>query len=137
MNEQLVNRMREYLNAGLDMDVDKLDALYDDAFENLRVDAAGRSVVLTKPMFMARFRALKEQGQAIGDSIDDVTFPGTTVFGDTGVILMRRVQDGETSEYTFIWRMADGRPATILREITHDKDVSYLIEMLANAGANA
>ncbi|MCX5174849.1 hypothetical protein [Streptomyces virginiae] len=129
MNQALVDGMWTYLKAGLAMDVDALDRLYDPEFQNVRVDQAGRTITLTKDQFMARFRALREQGQKIGESVEDVTFPATTDIGDQAAIMMRRVQGGEPVLYTFIWRMADGRPTTILRELTFDRDVSYLLRL--------
>ncbi|WP_433237320.1 hypothetical protein ACQPYK_28645 [Streptosporangium sp. CA-135522] len=130
MNQALVDSMWSYLKAGLAMDVDTLDQLYDPAFENLRVDKSGQTVILTKAQFMARFRALREQGQSVGDSIDDVTFPATTDFGDHAAIIMRRVKDDVPVLYAFIWRMEEGWPTTILREITFDEDISYLVRMV-------
>ncbi|AYV32081.1 MULTISPECIES: DUF4440 domain-containing protein [Streptomyces] len=127
MDQALVDGMWTYLKAGLAMDVDALDRLYDPEFQNVRVDQAGRTITLTKDQFMARFRALREQGQKVGESVDDVTFPATTDLGDQAAIMMRRVQGGEPVLYTFIWRMTDGRPTTILRELTFDRDISYLL----------
>ncbi|MFD7559876.1 MULTISPECIES: hypothetical protein [unclassified Streptomyces] len=130
MYEQLVERMREYLDAGLALDVDRLDALYDPGFENLRTDEAGRSVTLTKAQFMARFRALREQGRRLGDSVDDVTFPGATAWGDQASVVMRRVEDGVPALYQFVWRMEDGRPTTLIREFTFEKDLSALLRLV-------
>ncbi|MDG6103273.1 DUF4440 domain-containing protein [Dactylosporangium aurantiacum] len=130
MEQALVDGMWAYLNAGSAMDVDALDRLYDPDFENVRVDREGRTVTLTKDQFMARFRALREQGRRIGEPADDVTFPATTdLGGQAAAIMMRRVKDGEPVLYAFIWRMADGRPTTILRELTFDRDVSDLLRM--------
>ncbi|WP_326826327.1 hypothetical protein OHA77_22315 [Streptosporangium sp. NBC_01639] len=133
MNQALVDSMRSYLQAGLAMDVDQLDQLYDPEFENVRVDESGQTITLTKTQFMARFRALREQGQSVGDSIDDITFPATTDFGDHAAIIMRRVENDVPALYTFIWRMDEGQPTTILREITFDKDISYLLKMVQAA----
>ncbi|MEV6912709.1 hypothetical protein [Amycolatopsis sp. NPDC051071] len=129
MNQALVDGMWTYLKAGLAMDIDALDRLYDPGFENVRVDQAGQAITLTKDQFMDRFRALREQGRRIGESVDDVTFPATTDLGDQAAIMMRRVKDGEPVLYTFVWRMADGRPTTILRELTFDRDISYLLRL--------
>ncbi|MEU8110577.1 hypothetical protein AB0C18_43430 [Nonomuraea muscovyensis] len=129
MNQTLVDSMWTYLKAGLAMDIDALDRLYDPEFENVRVDQAGQTITLTKDQFMARFRELREQGQRIGESVDDVTFPATTDLGDQAAIVMRRVKDGEPVLYTFIWRVQDGRPTTILREVTFDRDISYLLRL--------
>jgi hypothetical protein len=98
-------------------------------FENVRVDRSGQAITLTKDQFMARFRALRDQGRRIGESVDDVTFPATTDFGDQAAIMMRRVKEGEPVLYAFIWRMADGRPTTILRELTFDRDIGYLLTL--------
>jgi hypothetical protein len=129
MNQALVDAMRTYLTAGLAMDVDALDRLYDPDFQNVRVDRAGRTVTLTKAQFMTRFRALRDQGRTIGDSTDDVTFPATTDLGDQAAIVMRRVQNGDPVLYTFIWRLTEGHPTTILRELTFDPDLTYLLHL--------
>jgi hypothetical protein len=135
MHQALVDAMQEYFDAGMTMDLDRLDAIYDDEFENLRVDQAGRSITLAKDQFMARFRALKAQGQTIGESVEDATFPASTAFGDHALIVMRRIKNDEPVQYAFIWRLVDGRPATILRELTFDHDISYLLAMVAAAQA--
>lgn len=36
--------MEEYLNAGLDMDLEKMEAIYDPNFENIRIDRSGRTI---------------------------------------------------------------------------------------------
>jgi hypothetical protein len=133
MHQALVDAMQDYFDAGMAMDLDRLDAIYDDEFENLRVDQAGRSITLAKDQFMGRFRALKARGQTIGDSVDDATFPSSTAFGDLALIVMRRIKNDEPVMYAFVWRLVDGRPATILRELTFDHDISYLLAMVAAA----
>ncbi|MGP4102046.1 hypothetical protein [Nonomuraea sp. KM90] len=40
-----------------------------------RISGSRSPFSLTTAQFMGRFRALREQGQRIGESIDDVTFP--------------------------------------------------------------
>lgn len=133
MDQSLVERMREYLNAGLAMDLEALDATYDPDFENIRVDDAGQVVTLTKAHFMARFRALRDQGLRIGESIDDVRFLATTVYDDHGSIIMHRHQDGVPGLYNFVWRRKDGRWATLLREFTVDKDLTDLVRTTESA----
>jgi hypothetical protein len=135
MHQALVDAMHDYLDAGLAMDLDRLDALYDPAFENLRVDQAGRSIRLGKDQFMGRFRALKAQGEAIGDSVDDATFPASTRVGDHALVVMRRVKDGTPVMYAFVWRLVDGLPTTILRELTFDHDIRYLLAMVTTSGS--
>ncbi|WP_405760854.1 nuclear transport factor 2 family protein [Streptomyces sp. NBC_00045] len=129
MDQSLVERMREYLNAGLAMDVEALDALYDPDFENIRCDEAGQVVILTKGQFMARFRALREQGQRIGERVDDVRFLATTVYGGQGTIVMHRINEGVPVLYNFVWRWEDGGWTTLVREFTFDKDITPLIRM--------
>ncbi len=133
MYQQLVDRMREYLDAGLALDLERLDALYHPEFENLRTDEAGLSVVLTKDQFMARFRALREQGQRPGESVDDVTFPAASVYGHHASIIMRRAEDGVPSLYNFVWLVEDGRPLSIVREFSFEKDLTPLLRMIRSA----
>ncbi|NUP02564.1 MAG: hypothetical protein HOV96_41450 [Nonomuraea sp.] len=133
MDQSLVDSMWEYLNAGLTMDIDKIDALYDPEFENIRIDEAGLIVALTKAQFMDRFHALKAQGQHM-EPVDDVEFLTTTRYGDHATIIMRRVKEGRPVLYNFVWRMDGDRPATILREFTNEKDLSYLVKLIAAAG---
>ncbi|MEU7019935.1 hypothetical protein ABZ990_04665 [Streptomyces sp. NPDC046203] len=134
LEQRLIARMRTYLEAGLVLDTELLDALYDSEFENVRVDQEGRTAVLTKRHFMDRFRMLKQSGQNIGDSVDDVTFPSAGLSGDLGSVVMRRVKDGEPVLYHFLWRLdASGAPTTLLREYTFERDLSRLLAMMAAA----
>lgn len=133
MDQSLVDRMQEYLNAGLAMDVDALDALYDPEFENVRCDEAGQVVILGKDAFMGRFRMLRELGQTVGEAIDDVRHLATTVYGPHGAIVVRRVKDGSPVLYTFVWRREDGRWTTLLREFTFDKDITPLLRAVRAA----
>ncbi|MFI0925768.1 hypothetical protein [Streptomyces sp. NPDC021012] len=134
MDQTLVDRMRTYLDAGLAMDVEALDGLYDPAFENVRCDEEGRTVTLTKDMFMARFRALREQGVTVGESVDDASFLTTSAYDAYGSIVMRRVKDGLPVLYTFVWRRDPrGGWGTLLREFTYEKDVSHLVRLMERA----
>ncbi|MGW8763518.1 hypothetical protein ACWGN5_13555 [Streptomyces sp. NPDC055815] len=134
MDQTLVDRMRAYMDAGLAMDVEALDALYDPAFENVRCDEEGRTVTLTKDMFMGRFRALKAQGASIGESVDDASFLATSTYDAYGSIVMRRVKDGLPVLYTFVWRRAPhGGWGTLLREFTYEKDISALVRLVERA----
>ncbi|GLW70787.1 hypothetical protein Kpho02_30860 [Kitasatospora phosalacinea] len=137
MDETLVARMREYLAAGAAMDVEALDALYDEEFENLRIDEAGQVVRLTKAHFMARFRALAAQGQAVGGGTDDIRFLATTRHGDQGTVVVYRCEQGVPARYAFVWRRVDGRWATVLQELTFERDVTYLLQLMAAASAPA
>ncbi|MFJ1758580.1 nuclear transport factor 2 family protein [Kitasatospora sp. NPDC088134] len=134
MDETLVARMRAYLAAGLTMDLDTLDAMYDPEFENVRTDEQGQVAVLTKAHFMARFRALQAQGTPIGEDVDDVRFLHTALDGDRGTLVMHREQDGEPGRYLFVWRRENGRWTTLLREYTFERDVTPLLKLLAAAG---
>ncbi|MFD9367136.1 nuclear transport factor 2 family protein [Streptomyces sp. NPDC060020] len=135
MNQSLVDRMWEYMNAGLAMDVERLDALYDPSFENIRFDEEGQVVTLTKDQFMARFRALRDQGSKVGESLDDVRLLATSVYDGHGSIIMRRVDEGVPVLYNFVWRRQDGRWTTLLREFTFHKDITNLVRMIESEGS--
>lgn len=137
MNQSLVDRMWEYMNAGLAMDVEELDALYDPSFENIRFDEEGQVVTLTKDQFMARFRALRDQGLKVGESLDDVRLLATSVYDSHGSIIMRRVQDGVPVLYNFVWRCQDGHWTTLLREFTFHKDITNLVRMVESEDSTA
>ncbi|KQV24228.1 MULTISPECIES: nuclear transport factor 2 family protein [unclassified Kitasatospora] len=134
MDQSLVDRMWEYLNAGLAMDVEALDALYDPEFENVRFDGAGQVVTLVKEQFMARFRAVRAQGQRVGETLDDVSFLTTSEYGGQGTIVMRRAEEGVPVLYTFVWRREQGRWTTLVREFTFEQDLSGLLAMVRAAG---
>ncbi|WP_412544192.1 hypothetical protein R8Z50_17365 [Longispora sp. K20-0274] len=131
MDQALVDSMWQYLNAGLAMDVDALETLYDPTFENLRYDEAGRTVTLTRAQFMARFRALRASGQTVGDALDDVEFVATSHYGDNASIIMRRTKDGEPVLYNFVWRLEAGRPVAIVREFTQERDLAPLLALIS------
>ncbi|MER5865696.1 nuclear transport factor 2 family protein [Kitasatospora sp. NPDC002040] len=135
MDQALVDRMREYLDAGLAMDVEALDALYDPEFENVRFDPEGRVVTLVKDQFMARFRALRAQGQRIGETLDDVTFLTTSEYGGQGTIVMRRVPEGVPTLYTFVWRRDQDGWGTLVREFSFERDLGGLLAMVRAAEA--
>ncbi|MFF4098759.1 nuclear transport factor 2 family protein [Streptomyces sp. NPDC001903] len=137
MNQSLVDRMWEYMNAGLAMDVERLDALYDPSFENIRFDEEGQVVTLTKDQFMARFRALRDRGLKVGESLDDVRLLATSVYDGHGSIIMRRVEEGVPVLYNFVWRWQDGRWTTLLREFTFHKDITNLVRMIESEGSPA
>ncbi|MEV0268025.1 hypothetical protein AB0H43_04545 [Hamadaea sp. NPDC050747] len=132
MEQLLVDAMRAYLAAGVAMDLDRLGACYDDEFQNLRVDQAGQVVTITKAQFMQRFADMKAQGKAL-EPADDATFPTATIFGDYGIVVMRRVKEGGPVMYAFVWRLRDGRPTTILRELSFEDDLTYLIKLMQSA----
>ncbi|BAJ26906.1 MULTISPECIES: DUF4440 domain-containing protein [Kitasatospora] len=134
MDETLTARMRAYLAAGTAMDLAALEALYDEEFENVRTDEAGQVAVLTKAHFMARFRALAEQGRSVGEGgTEDVRFLSAARHGDQGTVVMYRCEDGVPARYVFVWRWSDGRWSTLVREFTFERDVTPLLRMLAAA----
>ncbi|MFF8601359.1 hypothetical protein ACF065_22965 [Streptomyces sp. NPDC015232] len=137
MDQALVERMWEYLDAGLAMDVEALDALYDQAFENVRCDEDGRVVILAKERFMARFRALRDRGVKIGEALDDVRLLATSVYDGHGSVVMRRVKDGQPVLYAFVWRHEGGRWTTLLREFTYEKDLGALTALVGPGGPSA
>jgi len=129
MDRELVDAMRRYLAAGEVMDLNGLDACYDDDFLNLRVDGVGQVVQITKAQLMQRFAGMKAQGATL-DPTDDATFPVATRFDDFGVIVMRRVKNDLAVLYAFVWRLHDGKPTTILREFTFEHDLTDLIRII-------
>ncbi|MEU6739591.1 hypothetical protein [Streptosporangium sandarakinum] len=50
----------------------------------------------------------------------------TTGLGDQAAIVMRRVKSGEPVLHAFIWRVPDGWPTVILREITFGRGIGHL-----------
>lgn len=129
LNQQLIAAMNEYFQAGLMMDLNKMDALYDRNFENMRVDPTGRTILFTKADFMNRFHSMKASGESLADT-DDVKFIATNVFGDYGTVMMTRTKAGKTVLYNFIWKMQDGQPQTLIREVTFEDDLADLIELV-------
>lgn len=129
MNQLLVEAMRDYLAAGESMDLERLGGYYDDAFLNPRVDQAGQVVPITKAQFMQRFADMTANGMTL-EPADDASFPTTTTVGDIGIAIMRRVKDGLPVLYAFLWRLRDGQPTTILRELTFEHDLTDLIQMI-------
>jgi hypothetical protein len=125
----LLIAMEEYLNAGLEMDLEKLETIYAPNFENIRVDTSGRTINITKEQFMQRFRNMNDQGKKL-DSIDDVEFLTTTIYDNHGSVIMRRIKDGSPVLYNFVWLMKDGLPFSLVREFTFVEDLSYLINMI-------
>ncbi|GJF31203.1 hypothetical protein KNE206_39030 [Kitasatospora sp. NE20-6] len=121
MDQQLVDRVWEYLNAGQTVDVEALDALYDPEFASVRCDA-GRVVTVTKDRCLAGFRALRAQGCTAGGTLDDVRVLAAGVHDGHGAVVVRRVRDGAAVLHTFVWRREDGRWGALLREFTFDED---------------
>ncbi|MEW1913929.1 nuclear transport factor 2 family protein [Kitasatospora sp. NPDC085895] len=135
MDQSLITRMREYLDAGLAMDVETLDELYDPSFENIRTDEAGQVVTITKEQFMLHFRAMRDQGKQVGESVDDVRFLATVVRGDQGTVIMHREQQGVPVRYCFVWQRAGGRWTTLLHELSFERDITLLIAAVEAARA--
>ncbi|MFE0464522.1 DUF4440 domain-containing protein [Kitasatospora sp. NPDC058965] len=135
MDQSLITRMHEYLAAGLAMDVEALDELYDPTFENVRTDEAGQVATLAKEQFMLHFRAVRDQGKRVGDSVDDVRFLATLVHGDQGTVVVHREQHGTPVRYCFVWQRAGGRWTTLLRELSFERDITPLIAAIEAARA--
>ncbi|WP_405014514.1 nuclear transport factor 2 family protein [Kitasatospora sp. NBC_01539] len=120
MDQQLVDRVWEYLNAGQAADVEALDALYDPEFASVRCDA-GRVVTVAKDRCLAGFRALRAQGCTVGGTLDDVRLLAARVHDGHGAVVVRRVRDGAAVLHTLVWRREGGRWGTLLREFTFDE----------------
>ncbi|WP_261300571.1 nuclear transport factor 2 family protein [Paenibacillus andongensis] len=129
LNASLISAMETYLNAGLAMDLEKMDAIYAPDFENIRMDRDGRTFTITKDQFMQRFHAMRSQGKKL-DTTDDVEFLATTLYDGHGSVIMRRVKNGKPVLYNFVWRMEAGHPSTLIREFTYEEDISYLTNLL-------
>jgi ketosteroid isomerase-like protein len=129
MNEPLLHAMQRYFEAGGRMDVDQLDSIYAEDFQNIRVDRAGRSIVFTKAQFMSRFRQMKAQA-AVYEPSDDITYLATNEFDDHASLLLRRIKDGLPVLYNFVWRVREGKPTEIIREFTVEDDLSALIALV-------
>jgi hypothetical protein len=134
MYQPLIDAMNTYFQAGIQMDLEKMDQLYASDFENLRMDTLGNLLTLTKEQFMQRFRALQAQGQSL-ESTEDVEFLGTTLYDHLGTIVIRRVKEGKPVLYNFVWRLENGTPTTLVREFTIDQDISYLMQLVKQASA--
>ena len=77
------------MNAGLEMDLEKMEAIYAPNFDNIRIDRSGRTISITKEQFMQRFRNINDPGKKL-DGIDDVEFLTTTIYDNHGAVIMRR-----------------------------------------------
>ncbi|MFJ3706802.1 hypothetical protein OG709_12395 [Streptomyces sp. NBC_01267] len=82
---------------------------------------------------MDRFRALRDRGRLVGEPTDDVTFVATSIYGGHASLIMRRVKEGAPVLYNFVWKLEAGRPTTMLREFTFDKDIANLVRMVQAA----
>lgn len=63
--------------------------------------------------------------------------PVSTVHGDQASIVVHRVKDGAPVLYTFVWRIADGRPTRLLREFTVEDDLTPLLRAIRAAAPAA
>lgn len=126
---KLIEMMEYYFKMGKNFNLEKLDALYANDFENVRMDKAGRMVKIGKAAFMERFRMIKAQGLSHGAD-NDIEILGTSVYDTMGSVLVKRNENNTPALYNFVWRMADGEPKELLREFTVEEDLSGLLEMM-------
>lgn len=132
MYQPLIDAMQNYFKAGSTLDLEAMDTLYAPDFENVRIDHQGNVVTITKAQFMQSFASTKAQGQGL-DSTGDVAFLTTSVYGQCGSILIRRVKKGKPVLYNFVWRLQDGNPTELVREFTVEEDLSSLMEIIRKA----
>src|SRR5579859_5713891 len=104
MNQGLIDAMNSYFEAAGRLDLEKLNELYADDFQNLRMDRDGRTVVLTKQQFMTRFRQMKAQAAHFEPS-DDIQVLSTDTFDNCGSLSIRRIKEDKPVLYNFLWRL--------------------------------
>lgn len=129
MNEEIIKYMNRYFAAGLSLNLEEMDKLYDPEFENIRMDTKGNIVTITKAQFMNRFRQMKAAHIDLPPT-DDVQFLGTTDYEPYCSILIRRVKEGIPLLYNFVWKINEGA-YTLIREFTVEQDITYLLRMIA------
>src|SRR5262249_38858873 len=135
MNQLLIDAMHRYFEAGGKMDLQMLNELYADDFQNVRLDRDGRTIAFTKPDFMMRFRQMKAQSAAYQPS-DDIQFLATDTYDDHASLLLRRIKEGHAVLYNFGWALQEGRPPQIIREFTIEEDLSGLIALVQEVKRN-
>lgn len=133
-NKALIEAMERYFQAGVELDLEQLEAIYAPDFVNIRTDKIGQTVSITKEQFMQTFRRLKEGGGTTLGTTEDVQYVATTVYDDHGSVVLHRVKEGKPALYNFVWRMNDGQPTAIVREFSVEEDLSGLISMMRGAG---
>jgi len=134
VNQLLIDAMHGYFEAGGKLDLERLNQLYADDFQNVRMDRDGRTIVFTKPQFMMRFRQMKAQGAGYEPS-DDIQFLHTDTYDDHASLVLRRMKEGKPVLYNFVWRLRSGQPTAIIREFTVEDDLSGLIAMVERLSA--
>ncbi|MEC0243619.1 hypothetical protein P4H66_27755 [Paenibacillus dokdonensis] len=132
-NNALIEAMEGYFQAGVALDLVRLEAIYAPDFVNVRTDHSGRTVSITKEQFMQTFRRIKKGGGTSLGTTEDVQYVVTTVYDDHGSVVLRREKEGKPVLYNFVWRIKDGRPTEIVREFTAEEDLSALIAVMAPA----
>ncbi|MEW9701770.1 hypothetical protein [Paenibacillus sp. SI8] len=133
-NKALIEAMEGYFQAGVALDLDRLEAIYAPDFVNIRTDKIGRSISITKEQFVQTFRRIKERGGTTLGTTEDVQYLTTTVYDDHGVVVLRREKEGKPALYNFVWRIKDGLPTAIVREFSVEEDLSALIGMIRGEG---
>lgn len=126
----LIEAMNGYFQAGVVLDLDRLEAIYAPDFVNIRTDKNGQTVSITKDQFMQTFRRIQQGGGTSLGTTEDVQYLTTSIYDDHGSVLLRREKEGKAVLYNFVWRIKDGLPTAIIREFSVEEDISALIGMM-------
>ena len=62
MKKKLIEIMQLYFKAGKELNLEVMDKLYANDFENIRMDKAGQILRIYKTQFMERFQIMKAKG---------------------------------------------------------------------------
>lgn len=116
MNPRLLQLLKDYFSAGLEMNLEEIDKLYAPDFLNIRTDLKGNVQQITKANFMQEFQAYKQRGESM-PPVDDVQILATTEFGSCGLILFKRTKQGKRIFYNFMWDLTSPKPR-LVREFT-------------------
>ncbi|WP_369383002.1 hypothetical protein [Streptomyces sp. cg36] len=105
MDQPLVERVLDWLSAGLAGDTAALDAACAPDFESIRCDEAGRVVKLTRQELLSGPHAPK---RCAGERTGEIHLLTTSEYDGHEVALVRRAQQGTAVLHTFVWRAERG-----------------------------
>jgi hypothetical protein len=132
MGKKLIEIMQLYFKAGKELNLEVMDKLYANDFENIRMDKAGQILRIYKTQFMKRFQIMKAKGLTHGTG-DDIEITGTSFYDNLGSVLVRRNENEQPALYNFVWRINEGNPKELIREFTVEEDLSELIAIIKNS----